>query len=105
MQTLNSIVSMLDLDIKGAFDKVSKDRLLWVLKWEGISEWTTTYIKNFICQKKPRSTLLHTLVTEFRQKLEYFRALIYSRFYFSSIFQNILETCRKKIIGIWHLAL
>ncbi|KAI0992286.1 hypothetical protein K3495_g15900, partial [Podosphaera aphanis] len=50
----NCVVSMLGLDIKGAFDNISKDRLLWVLRREGFPDWIVRYIGNFISQRRTK---------------------------------------------------
>jgi hypothetical protein len=33
------VVSMLSLDLAGAFDNVSHDRLLWILRQKGLPPW------------------------------------------------------------------
>ena len=38
------VVSVLALDLTGAFDNVSHQRLLWVLRKKGFPEWIVTYV-------------------------------------------------------------
>src|SRR5213078_231381 len=40
------VISMLSLDISGAYDHVSTERLLWILKKKGLLEWIIKYVKN-----------------------------------------------------------
>jgi hypothetical protein len=48
------IVSMLSLDISGAYDHVSTERLLWILKQKGLQEWIVTYVRNFMLGRRTR---------------------------------------------------
>ncbi|KAI0993722.1 hypothetical protein K3495_g14462 [Podosphaera aphanis] len=48
------VVSTLGLDIKGAFDNVSTERLLWVLRREGIPEWMVKFIHSFVTQRRTK---------------------------------------------------
>ena len=42
------IVSMLSLDISGAYNHVLIERLLWILQRKGLLEWIIKYVKNFM---------------------------------------------------------
>jgi len=44
----NKVVSMLCLDISGAFDKVSHERLLYILQCKGFPQWTRNFIESFL---------------------------------------------------------
>ena len=48
------VVSMLSLDISGAFDNVSHDRLIWVLRKKGFPLWILEFIRNFLTGRKTR---------------------------------------------------
>ncbi|KAI0997922.1 hypothetical protein K3495_g10269, partial [Podosphaera aphanis] len=48
------VVSMLGLDIKGAFDNISKQRLLWVLRREGFPDWIVRFINSFVSQTRTK---------------------------------------------------
>ena len=48
------VVSMLSLDISGAYDHVSTERLLWILKKKGLPEWIIKYVKNFMQGRRTR---------------------------------------------------
>ena len=48
------IVSMLSLDISGAYDHVSTERLLWILQRKGLPEWIIKYVKNFMQGRRTR---------------------------------------------------
>ena len=39
---------MLSLDISGAFDHVSHERLLWILRKKGLLEWMIKFIQAFL---------------------------------------------------------
>ncbi|KHJ36191.1 hypothetical protein EV44_g3208 [Erysiphe necator] len=45
---------MLCLDIKGAFDNVSVERLLWALRTEGFPHWIISYYRSFMTQRKTK---------------------------------------------------
>ncbi|KAI1007292.1 hypothetical protein K3495_g934 [Podosphaera aphanis] len=49
-----TVVSMLGLDIKGAFDNISKQRLLWVLRREGFPDWIVRFINSFVSQRRTK---------------------------------------------------
>ena len=48
------IVLMLSLDISGAYDHVSTERLLWILQRKGLPEWIIKYVKNFMQGRRTR---------------------------------------------------
>ena len=48
------VVSMLSLDISGAYDHVSTERLLWILKRKGLPEWIIKYVQNFMLERRTR---------------------------------------------------
>jgi reverse transcriptase-like protein len=48
------VVSMLSLDISGAFDHVSHERLLWVLKRKGFPQWILRFIQSFLEDRKTK---------------------------------------------------
>jgi hypothetical protein len=48
------VVSMLSLDLSGAFDNVSQERLLWILKQKGYPEWIRTAINNFMTERRTK---------------------------------------------------
>ncbi|POS82426.1 hypothetical protein EPUL_005359, partial [Erysiphe pulchra] len=48
------IVSMLCLDIKGAFENVSVERFLWILRTEGFSNWIINFVRSFMTQRKTK---------------------------------------------------
>jgi hypothetical protein len=50
------VASMLCLDISGAFDKVSHERLLWVLRKKGFPPWITTFVKAFLSDRRSKIT-------------------------------------------------
>src|SRR5947208_7015944 len=50
------VVSMLSLDISGAYDHVSTERLLWILKKKGLPEWIIKYVKNFMQGRRMKVT-------------------------------------------------
>jgi hypothetical protein len=45
---LKSVVSMLSLNLVGAFDNVPHDRLLEILQRKGLLEWLVTDITGFL---------------------------------------------------------
>ena len=45
---------MLSLDLAGAFDDVSHERLLYILRQKGFPEWLMSFIKSFLIQKRTR---------------------------------------------------
>src|SRR5947207_16022025 len=47
-------VSILSLDISGAYDHVSTERLLWILKRKGLPEWIIKYVQNFMLERRTR---------------------------------------------------
>jgi hypothetical protein len=51
------VVSMLSLDLSAAFDNVSHERLIWILRKKGIPEWMTKFIKSFISGRRTRIRL------------------------------------------------
>ncbi len=48
------VVSVLGLDLAGAFDNVSRERLLWLLQKKGFPEWTTQFILSFLTGRRTR---------------------------------------------------
>ena len=48
------VVLMLSLDISGAYDHVSTERLLWILKRKGLPEWIIKYVQNFMLERRTR---------------------------------------------------
>ena len=50
----NCVVSMLSLDISGAYDHVSTERLLRILQRKGLPEWVIKYVKNFMQGRRTR---------------------------------------------------
>jgi len=46
------VVSMLSLDLEGAFDNVSHERLLWILQRKGYPTWITQAITNFLTSRR-----------------------------------------------------
>ena len=50
------IVSVLGLDLAGAFDNVSHDRLLWVLRQKGYDEWVVQMVMSFLKGRRTRIT-------------------------------------------------
>ncbi len=48
------IVSMLSLDISGAYDHVSTERLLWILQQKGLPGWIIRYVRNFMRERRTR---------------------------------------------------
>jgi len=49
-----TIVSMLSLDISGAFDNVSHKRLLWTLDKLGLPEWMVRFTASFLSERRTR---------------------------------------------------
>ena len=47
---------MLSLDISGAFDNVSHDRLIWVLRKKGFPSWILRFVRNFLTGRKTKIT-------------------------------------------------
>lgn len=47
-KTRESIVSVLGLDLAGAFDNVSWERLLWILRMKGFPDWIIIMVGNFL---------------------------------------------------------
>jgi hypothetical protein len=45
---------MLSLDISGAYDHVSTERLLWILQRKGLPEWIAGYVRSFIRGRRTR---------------------------------------------------
>ena len=45
---------MLSLDLGGAFDNVSHERLLWILRKKGLPEWLVTFVQNFLTDRRTR---------------------------------------------------
>jgi Reverse transcriptase (RNA-dependent DNA polymerase) len=50
------IVSMLSLDLSGAFDKVSHARLLWIFRKKRLPEWTIGFVQGFLVDRKTQLT-------------------------------------------------
>jgi hypothetical protein len=50
------IVSMLSLDLSGAFDKVSHDHLLWILRRKRLPEWMAKFVQGFLVGRKTQLT-------------------------------------------------
>ena len=50
----NCVILMLSLDISGAYDHVSTERLLWILQRKGLPEWVIKYVKNFMQGRRTR---------------------------------------------------
>ena len=48
------VVSMLSLDISGAYDHVSHKRLLWVLENKGFPKWILQFIQNFLSERRTK---------------------------------------------------
>ena len=48
------VVSMLSLDISGAFPSVSHERLLWVLRTKGFPTWVLQYVEAFLWGRRTR---------------------------------------------------
>src|SRR2546430_6881400 len=43
---------MLSLDLSGAFDKVSHDRLLWILQKKRLPEWVIRFVEGFLTDRR-----------------------------------------------------
>ena len=50
-QDKGNIVSMLSLDLSGAFDKVSHARLLWIMRRKGLPEWVCGIVAGFLTER------------------------------------------------------
>jgi hypothetical protein len=50
------VVSMLSLDISGAFPNTSHERLNWVLKQKGFPRWVTRFVEDFLRERRTRLT-------------------------------------------------
>lgn len=48
------VVSMLSLDLGGAFDNVSHERLLWILRNAGFPQWIIQFIQSFLTARRTR---------------------------------------------------
>jgi retron-type reverse transcriptase len=48
------VVSMLSLDLGGAFDNVSHDRLLWIMRTKGYPAWIIQAIYNFLKERRTK---------------------------------------------------
>jgi hypothetical protein len=48
------VLSMLCLDIKGAFDNVSHARLLWILRMKGLPDWMIGIVQSFLTGRRTR---------------------------------------------------
>jgi hypothetical protein len=46
------VVSMLSLDISGAYDNVPHERLLYILRAKGFPEWIIQFVQGFTGQKE-----------------------------------------------------
>jgi hypothetical protein len=53
-----AVVSVLGLDLAGAFDNVSHDRLLWVLRKMGFPEWLVQVVRSFLTKRRTRITFV-----------------------------------------------
>lgn len=53
-QAKKSVVSVLGLDLAGAFDNVSHQRLLWVLRKMGYPEWIIKVVESFLTGRRTR---------------------------------------------------
>ena len=51
---LNFIILILSLNLTGAFDRVSHDRLLWILRKKGFLKWVVSFINRFLTDRKTR---------------------------------------------------
>ncbi len=49
-----SIVSVLGLDLAGAFDNVSHERLLWTLQRKGFPEWVVKTVRSFLANRRTK---------------------------------------------------
>ena len=49
-----AIISVLGLDLAGAFDNVSHDRLLWVLRKMGYPEWIERIVRSFLTGRRTK---------------------------------------------------
>jgi hypothetical protein len=49
-----AVVSVLGLDLAGAFDNVSHERLLWVLRKMGFPEWIVQMVRSFLSTRRTR---------------------------------------------------
>ena len=47
---------MLSLDISGAFDNVSHNCLIWVLRKKGFPSWILRFVRNFLTGRKTKIT-------------------------------------------------
>ena len=52
-----TVVSVLGLDLRGAFNKVSTERLCWVLRRKGIPEWLVKIVLSFLTNRKTKIVL------------------------------------------------
>jgi hypothetical protein len=50
------VVSMLSLDLAGAFDNVSHERLLWILRKKCLPEWIVRMVESFLTERRTRIT-------------------------------------------------
>ena len=48
----NFVVSMLSLDLSGAFDRVSHSRLLWILQKKRLPQWVIGFIQGFLTDRR-----------------------------------------------------
>jgi hypothetical protein len=48
------VVSMLSLDISGAFPNTSHERLKWVLKQKGFPRWVTRFVEDFLHERRTK---------------------------------------------------
>ncbi len=48
------IVSVLGLDLAGAFDNVSHERLLWTLQRKGFPEWVVKTVRSFLANRRTK---------------------------------------------------
>ena len=49
-----SVISVLGLDLSGAFDNVSQERLIYILKRKGFPEWLTKIVAGFMTERTTR---------------------------------------------------
>src|SRR5437763_15304225 len=48
------VVSMLSLDLTGAFDNISHKRLLHILHRKGFPEWLVRFVSSFLTERRTR---------------------------------------------------
>ena len=89
------IVSMLGLDIKGAFDNISKERLFWVLEREGFHDWIINCVSNFITNRRTRicfaGNTSHWIQTQVRIPQGSYLSPILFLFYTSKLLDSLQQ--------------